>query len=57
MSCRDTGMGVKNKLNGQRFQKYVPGEEVYGALERKDSEQSFHQRHPRQEECELPGGQ
>lgn len=47
MRCRATGTGVKkNERNGQKSQKYALGEEVYRALGRNDSEESFRQSHP-----------
>lgn len=56
MSCRDTRVGV-NKLTGCSSQKFTPGEEADGALERKDLKEIFHRISPGKERCELTGEQ
>ena len=56
MSCRDTRVGV-NKLTGHSSQKFTPGEEADGALERKDLKEIFHRISPGKERCELTGEQ
>lgn len=58
MSCRDTEVGEKKiKLIGHSSQKFTPGEEVYGALERKDSKDISHRIIAGKEKSELTGEQ